>query len=160
MSPVLISLVIAALIQEEDDDGLSLFLPPTSTSSAQSESDPMITLPLQLPSEAPPLPRNPRAFAVRLLQRYSFVLGDTPSRFFGLKSSAQARAALRETTRQKDIGLLCINDDLPEDASDRDFRRTDELLRAWFRDRWPYIMERERDDNLAVPVHEQNEVVY
>ncbi|KAF9029780.1 hypothetical protein BDZ89DRAFT_1065066 [Hymenopellis radicata] len=125
--------IIAALIQQG-----GVFLPPGSTEV--DPSDPIV-LPLQLPSEAPPLPASPRAFAIRLFHRYAFAVGETPSRFFGLTSYRQGTRTLQQTTDQKDIALLCINDDLPENSPQ--LQRTDELLKDWFQNRWPEKLDRE-----------------
>ncbi|KAF9029800.1 ankyrin [Hymenopellis radicata] len=79
--------IIAALTRRSDA-GLAVFLPRGSTE--RDPTDP-ITLPLTLSMEPPPLPRNPRAFAVRLIHRYSFVFGSLPSRFFGIGSLEGAK---------------------------------------------------------------------
>ncbi|KAJ6480345.1 hypothetical protein C8R45DRAFT_905884 [Mycena sanguinolenta] len=123
--------IIAALIHN-DQAGLDVFLPAISPGSLPlSPSDPLI-LPLELPTEAPPLPRNLRAFAVRLLMRYAYVLGDSPTTFMGMKSVTQTDRMLASTDRQKDVALLCINDDLEYNT-----KQAEEVLKKWFRQRWP-----------------------
>lgn len=129
--------VIAAVIQQEGPGGgLAMFLPP---GDMESTDELRLTLPLHPPADAPPLPTtssNLRAFAVRLLHRYSFAIGDTPSRFFGLTSYKQGLRVLKDTSAQKDIALLCINDDMPENSGSDQFQKTDALLREWLEDRW------------------------
>ncbi|KAJ7473581.1 hypothetical protein B0H11DRAFT_1866506 [Mycena galericulata] len=121
--------VIAALMRVSQS-GLSVFLPPPSP-RPPSQSDPII-LPLEMPVNAPPLPQNPRAFAVRLLMRYAYAIGDSPMRFIELKSATQAKGILN-TNRWQGTTMLGINDDLPE----RELVAADEILRDWFERRWP-----------------------
>ncbi len=131
--------VIAALTRKSDA-GLAVFLPPGSTE--RDPTDP-ITLPLTLTVDPPPLPRNPRAFAVRLIHRYSFVVGKSPSRFFGIGSLGGAKWLLGEVDEQRETVLLCINDDLPDSSQEDEFLKTDLFLRQWQRDRWPDKLDRE-----------------
>ncbi|KAJ7733077.1 hypothetical protein DFH07DRAFT_846063 [Mycena maculata] len=124
--------VIASLIHASKS-GLSVFLPlPPPEPTPPSPSDPII-LPLELPLEAPPLPQNPRAFAVRLLLRYAYVLGDSPTLFLGLKSATQGERALVGADKKKNTALLCLNDDL----RDGDQTAMNGVLRRWFERRWP-----------------------
>ncbi|KAF9027189.1 hypothetical protein BDZ89DRAFT_1160874 [Hymenopellis radicata] len=122
--------IITLLIHQErlaGGSGLSVFLPPPSA------SDPItVTLPLHLPSHAPP---HPRLLALKLLYRYSYAIGDTPARFLGLISYRQASLGLRHVTEDRDIALLCVNDDL-ERVGEEEVRRVDGLLRGWFEGRW------------------------
>ncbi|KAF8900345.1 hypothetical protein CPB85DRAFT_1439621 [Mucidula mucida] len=131
--------IIAALTRKSDA-GLAVFLPPGSTE--RDPTDP-ITLPLTLTVDPPPLPRNPRAFAVRLIHRYSFVVGKSPSRFFGIGSLGGAKWLLGEVDEQRETVLLCINDDLPDSSQEDEFLKTDLFLRQWQRDRWPDKLDRE-----------------
>ncbi|KIY69262.1 hypothetical protein CYLTODRAFT_349864 [Cylindrobasidium torrendii FP15055 ss-10] len=129
--------IIAALLQQEGQGGgLSLFLP----SGSASASGPIpLALPLHLPEQQPPLPvavEDLRAFAVRLLHRYSYAVGWTPARFFGLTSLRQTKSSLKQTNQHPDIALLCINDDLPNDDT-REVEKADDILRGWFDTRWP-----------------------
>ncbi|KAJ7708167.1 hypothetical protein B0H17DRAFT_1325114 [Mycena rosella] len=128
--------VISSLIQSSES-GLSVFLPPPSTQNIRpSPSDPII-LPLELPAHAPPLPRNPRAFVVRLLMRYAYVLGDSPTIFMGLKSPLQGERLLKAADQTKDVALICINDDL----GNGDQTAANTMLRSWFQRRWPEKLE-------------------
>lgn len=109
-----------------------MFLPSVSVQSTHVPSDHII-LPLELPSEAPPLPQNPSVFAARLLMRYAYVLGDSPTIFMSLKSASQGETLLKNADAQKNVALMCINDDL----GSGDPARADKLLRTWFQRRWP-----------------------
>ncbi|KAJ6551113.1 hypothetical protein B0H10DRAFT_2242320 [Mycena sp. CBHHK59/15] len=83
--------------------------------------------------EVPPLPQNARAFAIQLLMRYAYVIGDSPTTFIGIKSVSQGERLLKNTDMRKDIALMCINDDL----GDGDQKAANEMLRNWFERRWP-----------------------
>ncbi|KAJ7718425.1 hypothetical protein B0H16DRAFT_1700664 [Mycena metata] len=126
-----INRIIAALIRTSER-GLRIFLPPPSVEHEYSNTDPII-LPLDLPVVPPSLPRNPRAFAVRLLMRYAYVLGESTTLFMPMKSVRQAGRALRNADRRKNLALMCINDDL----HNGDQTAADSLLRGWFESRWP-----------------------
>ncbi|KAJ7087918.1 hypothetical protein B0H15DRAFT_780946 [Mycena belliarum] len=127
--------IISSLIHSSRS-GLDVFLPGASQTSA-SASDPLpfepIILPLELPTRAPALPRNPRTFAVRLLMRYAYVLGDSPTIFMPLKSIMQGERGLKTADAQKSVALLCINDDL----KDGDQKAANQMLKTWFQKRWP-----------------------
>ncbi|KAJ7266363.1 hypothetical protein B0H12DRAFT_1320991 [Mycena haematopus] len=123
--------IIAALIHNARS-GLDVFLPAPSSTATHSPSDPII-LPLDLPTTAPPLPKDPRAFAVRLLMRYAYVLGDTPTTFMGMKSAVQTERLLHSTDRQKNVALLCINDDLENTNQ----KAAEDVIKKWFQRRWP-----------------------
>ncbi|KIY66007.1 hypothetical protein CYLTODRAFT_423832 [Cylindrobasidium torrendii FP15055 ss-10] len=131
--------IIAALLKGTDA-GLAVFLP-----DGPVESDPAdpYTLPLELPLDAPPLPRSPRAFAVRLIHRYSFVIGETSTRFFGVGSLGGAKWLLGEVDQGKDLVLVCVNDDLPDDSGEDEFTLTDAFIREWQESRWPDKLDRE-----------------
>ncbi|KAJ7171253.1 hypothetical protein C8R46DRAFT_1190647 [Mycena filopes] len=133
---------IAALMYASKS-GLGVFLPPPSPTSPPSAThlNPL-TLPLDLPLRAPPLPPNPRAFAVSLLLRYAHVLGDSVTIFAPLKSAAQAARALRDADKQRNLALMCLNDDLGN--GDGEQRGAEEVLRGWFEGRWHERLECER----------------
>ncbi|KAJ7617402.1 hypothetical protein FB45DRAFT_801227 [Roridomyces roridus] len=124
--------VIAALVRSSKT-GLSIFLPAPSSTEPSDPTDP-ITLPLILPSTAPPLPSNPRAFALRLIQRYAYVFGDTPTVFLGLRTASSAKIILANNDRKnKDTALVCLNDDL----KNGDTGALDDALHEWFEGHWP-----------------------
>ncbi|KIY64505.1 hypothetical protein CYLTODRAFT_425139 [Cylindrobasidium torrendii FP15055 ss-10] len=128
---------INALVQQQGaPGGLEIFLP-AGNSTASTALMP-VALPVQLPEIDPALPvavHDLRAFAVRLIHRYSYVAGETPSHFFGMTSLRNAQAQLEKTTRQKDVALLCINDDLAD--IEKQVKAADKYLRGWFNERWP-----------------------
>ncbi|KAJ7927835.1 hypothetical protein B0H13DRAFT_1598315 [Mycena leptocephala] len=99
--------IIAALMHASTS-GLAIFLPESSV-SPPSEADPMI-LPLEMPAEAPPFPKNPRVFAVRLLMRYAYAIGESPMNFIGPTTAAETVALLKGADRRSDV-LFGINDD-------------------------------------------------
>ncbi|KAJ7933822.1 hypothetical protein B0H13DRAFT_683575 [Mycena leptocephala] len=111
-------------------NGLSIFLPP-HTSSAPVPIP--AVLPLVMPSTPPPLPENPRGFAVRLIHRYAYVIADTPSEFFGVQTGDQAKWYL--SWLHTETALLCVNDDLFDDALN--VTQGDRQLRRWFQSKWP-----------------------
>lgn len=118
-----------------EDRGISVFLPPKTTPSFRAmkpNSQPM-TLPLTMENDPPPFPEDPRAFAIRLFQRYSFAIGDSPSRFIMLTIPPVSQRYLDLVKQERDIAFLCINDDIPDhevvlkEVSDiyRDYLRTE-----------------------------------
>jgi hypothetical protein len=137
--------VISALIASSGATGLSAFLPPPPSSSTPHSSTPNY-LPVTLSSLATfPYPTNPYLFSLRLIQRYSYVLGGTPSRFFGVKSADNARAHLKETDKDQDTALVCINDDLAS-TDPRMVASLDGVLNQWMTSRWPDRLGIERVD--------------
>ncbi|KAJ7164315.1 hypothetical protein C8R46DRAFT_1220823 [Mycena filopes] len=132
-SPTCGDRIIAALIHTSKS-GLGVFLPPPSTSAPTdlSAKNPTI-LPLQFAKTAPPLPPNPRAFAVRLFMRYAHVLGNAPAAFAPMHSISKTAGMLKKADKQKNLTLMCLNDDL----ADGDQTGVNILLREWFEKRWP-----------------------
>lgn len=127
-------LVIAAVAGASGAHGLSAFLPAASSSSYDPSTS-LAILPLELQDKPPAFPSNPRQFAIRLIHRYAYVLGDSPSRFVRLTSARQGEADLRAADRQANIALMCINDDLRD--SPRMMEEADKALQAWFQKKWP-----------------------
>ncbi|KAF8127730.1 hypothetical protein K438DRAFT_2032918 [Mycena galopus ATCC 62051] len=125
--------IITALIHNSRS-GLEAFLPTPSAHATKSSLDDPLILPLEITAAAPPLPSNPRAFAVQLLMRYAHVLGDSPMFFMSMTSAAQTQRQLAAADRQKQASLMGINDDLPEDSSQAE---GDAVLKKWFAKRWP-----------------------
>jgi hypothetical protein len=76
--------------------GLGIFLPAAnSPSSFQDASREAETLPLILPTTALPLPLNPRKFTLRLIYRYSYSLGVSPTKFIMMRTARQTRSKVR-----------------------------------------------------------------
>ncbi|KAJ7049672.1 hypothetical protein C8F01DRAFT_724902 [Mycena amicta] len=127
--------VIAALT-DSSPHGLGIFLPPqTSTAPIQHPA----ILPLIIPTNPPPLPANPRGFAVRLIHRYSYAIGSVPSHFFGVSTGEQAK--LYFSWLQTNLALLCVNDDLYDDPVN--LTLGDTALRELFQERWPVTLDYE-----------------
>ncbi|KAJ7646076.1 hypothetical protein DFH06DRAFT_1211076 [Mycena polygramma] len=121
--------VIAALMHASTS-GLSVFLPEPSI-QPPSEADPII-LPLEMSAKPPPFPQNPRAFAVRLLMRYAYAIGESPMNFIGPTTAIETSNLLRGADRRSDV-LFGINDDW----KDGEVAAADKVLRDWFQRRWP-----------------------
>ncbi|KAJ6629461.1 hypothetical protein B0H10DRAFT_2208848 [Mycena sp. CBHHK59/15] len=120
--------VISALTHASPH-GLSVFLPPpTSLAPAPVPA----VLPLTIPASPPPLPANPRAFAVRLIQRYAYAIAETPAVFFGISSAEQGK--LMFSRLPANLALLCVNDDLDDGALN--VTQGDAMLQRWFQDKW------------------------
>ncbi|KAI0700068.1 hypothetical protein BC835DRAFT_478460 [Cytidiella melzeri] len=139
--------MITALVKASGQLGLSAFLPPPtrSLSSLAGKVVPVDTIPhLPLVNKWEDgqfalrdvvgfsQNTNVRDWTLRLLQRYRFVIGETPSQFTMLKSIGDLTILRSKLKKQPDITLLCINDDIT-----RDYAKVDKLLRDWFKDMWP-----------------------
>ncbi|KAK7005951.1 hypothetical protein R3P38DRAFT_1724630 [Favolaschia claudopus] len=132
--------VIAALTNTAPH-GLSIFLPPPTSPSPHSSTPPThdptpAVLPLIIPPTSPPLPDNPRAFAIRLIHRYSYTIAETPAEFFGVRTGEQAKWYLSWVNEQ--TALLCVNDDLENDAYNS--TQGDFQLRKWFQSKWVSVV--------------------
>jgi hypothetical protein len=79
---------------------------------------------------------------VRLIQRYAYAIGESAMYFVGPQSAQAASRLLRDADRQRNIALMCINDDLGDDEVE--VRAADEVMRRWFEERWPEKLECER----------------
>ncbi|KAI0823219.1 hypothetical protein BC628DRAFT_1325337 [Trametes gibbosa] len=83
---------------------------------------------------------NIREWSLMLLQRYRYVIGETPSAFERLLSYPQVRSMLSDIDTKPDLALLCINDDLGrEDA------QVATTFYNWQENRWPYAAAWESD---------------
>ncbi|KAF8198773.1 hypothetical protein K438DRAFT_1823675 [Mycena galopus ATCC 62051] len=138
---------ISALVRASGQRGLDTFLPETTSSSPSNSQTPLTssrdasteaeTLPLILPLTPPPLPQNPRKFALRLIYRYSYALGVSLTKFIMLGTARQAQRELNQgVDKTPEIALLCINDDLPESSIASVFAANN-VLHDWFEKRWP-----------------------
>ncbi|KAJ7036432.1 hypothetical protein C8F04DRAFT_1095488 [Mycena alexandri] len=85
---------ISALVRASGRAGLDIFLPPADSNTTPSSDNPteLFTLPLVLPSSAPPLPKNPRGTMARLIYRYSYALGMSQTRFIMMRNTYQGRS--------------------------------------------------------------------
>ncbi|KAJ7807539.1 hypothetical protein B0H14DRAFT_2872431 [Mycena olivaceomarginata] len=125
---------ISALVRASGRQGLDIFLPPATNTTPSHHVE---TLPLILPSAAPPFPENPRKFALRLIYRYNYSLGTPLTKFIMMANSRQGRTELERVDANPDIALLCINDDLPQASVEP----AEAVLRSWFEHRWPDKLE-------------------
>nr|GAT44275.1 predicted protein [Mycena chlorophos] len=127
--------VISALT-DSSPHGLEIFLPPPT--SHQPVPDPAV-LPLLMPPNPPPLPSNPRGFAVRLIHRYAYTIGHVPSHFFGVTTAKEARDWF--SWLDTDLAMLGVNDDLYDDPVN--LTQGDRALRELFQKRWPVPLDYE-----------------
>ncbi|KAH9849530.1 hypothetical protein C2E23DRAFT_737200 [Lenzites betulinus] len=83
---------------------------------------------------------NIREWSLMLLQRYRYVVGETPSAFERLLSYSQVRSMLSGVDKKHDLALLCVNDDLA-----RDDARVGTMFYNWQENRWPHAAAWESD---------------
>ena len=134
-------LVTVALLKASGDQGLDAFLPPSDRVAtgprAPSENDDVPHLPLTPTWEdgkfalRDVLPgggqeTNVRQWTLRLLQRYRFVIGETPSHFAMLTGPSTFRGLLSHLQKNPGVSLLCVNDDVAIDD-----HRVSELFWDW-----------------------------
>ncbi|THH02656.1 hypothetical protein EW026_g250 [Hermanssonia centrifuga] len=74
---------------------------------------------------------NVRAWTLRLLQRYRFVVAYTPYAFVMLETVDNAQGALGWIDSYTDASMLCINDDVKEDEEE-----VTDIFRSWQERRW------------------------
>ncbi|EJF56867.1 hypothetical protein DICSQDRAFT_112435 [Dichomitus squalens LYAD-421 SS1] len=125
--------VIIALVNASGRLGLSAVLPPPDRRSPPSNTE----LPTDESLTIPHLPlvddwhdgqfalrdvmkyapdTSVRQWSERVMQRYRYVIGGTPSAFEQLLTLEQVEAMLAYLDRRQDIALLCINDDVTQDG--------------------------------------------
>ncbi|KAI0629884.1 hypothetical protein C8Q77DRAFT_1065020 [Trametes polyzona] len=73
-----------------------------------------------------------RDWSLMLLQRYRYVIGETPSVFERLLSYSQVRDMISGIDNNEELALLCVNDDLG-----REDERVSTLFYNWQEKRWP-----------------------
>ncbi|CAE6470929.1 unnamed protein product [Rhizoctonia solani] len=129
--------IIRALVNQSGKRGLEAFLPPKSKKPFSREAKP--TLPLGSNwqdvdftlSTLVPEWVNTRQFVLRVLQRYRFVLGDTPFLFAIVTDPGRATEYVEAITSKPELAILCVNDDVAEgDDSVRN------ILGDWMGGRW------------------------
>lgn len=77
--------------------------------------------------------RNVRTWVERVLQRYRYVVGDTPARFEMLIRKEQVEYMLNDLDTTGDVALICINDDVEKGEEPA----VAPLFRGWQENRWP-----------------------
>ncbi|KAG8731846.1 hypothetical protein FRC11_001963, partial [Ceratobasidium sp. 423] len=116
--------VFQALVEANGNLGLSAFLPPAAHGVKETERLKEGTIPhlplvsdyrtgdFSLKAVVGDSTDDIRLWTVKMLQRYRFVIGDTPSIFAKVTSSYSAEAPSRAMGNDPSIALLCLNDDL------------------------------------------------
>ncbi|CAE6459063.1 unnamed protein product [Rhizoctonia solani] len=129
--------IIRALINQSGNRGLEAFLPPKSKKPFSREAKPALPLSSRWQdvdfrlSSAVPEWVNTRQFVLRMLQRYRFVLGDTPFVFAIINDPGSAAQNVKVIESRPELAILCVNDDVAEgDDSVRD------ILGQWMGGRW------------------------
>ena len=144
--------VISALTRTSGPLGLSAFLPPQERQVADLSAKLPGTVDAQ--DTIPHLPlvaryqdgdfslrsvmgaageRNVRAWVERVLQRYRYVVGDTPAKFEMLIRKEQVEYMLNDIDSAGDVALICINDDVEKGQE----AGVAPLFSAWQERRWP-----------------------
>lgn len=84
---------------------------------------------------AGPREKNVRGWTLRVLERYRFVIGNTPSHFAMLTSPSDvanlARRFGAKSAARTDTALLCVNDDVVIDDE-----KVARLFKSWAGERW------------------------
>ncbi|KDN53646.1 hypothetical protein K437DRAFT_271559 [Tilletiaria anomala UBC 951] len=81
-----------------------------------------------------------RDFARRLLMRYSYVLGHSPTEFLQLGKGPASKAQLESLSKNGKAVLVCINDDI----QDHDHTSVPAFLKHWFKYMFP-------DNSMRLP---------
>ncbi|KAF7964819.1 hypothetical protein HWV62_2737 [Athelia sp. TMB] len=141
--------IIHALRAQSGEYGLSAFLPPPERSILveKTEYTPEASLIPRLPLQREDdfgLVRvldarvgsgavNVRAWTLRLLERYRFVIGDSGTAFVMIQQPSDVTKHLFGwMARDWWLSLVCVNDDIVKEPA-----RSDALIRQWEGARWP-----------------------
>ena len=73
-----------------------------------------------------------RSYAIKLLSRYAYVIGETPTSFVQVHNIKNLQAAIQKFDKHRGIAMACINDDQPDDGHGE----TAALFTNWLLDRW------------------------
>lgn len=178
--------IITALIGASGISGIDKFLPDHHTELDPNIHSTALTSPSHLPltsdwtttdfSITHAIPRGSlpakmtlRTWCIRLIQRYSYVLGSVESDLYKVEHASDLEAKMSEielkvqedgevrSTRPKEsdwrsrmgwargpLTFLCLNDDIKDTGKLRD--RIDELLVSFFNKMWPVKMSFEKQD--------------
>ncbi|KAF8710456.1 N-acetylglucosamine-1-phosphate transferase alpha and beta subunits, partial [Rhizoctonia solani] len=140
--------IIQALVAASGRLGLSAFLPPIAHGAdlerTEKLKDGVIPhLPLasdyrtgdfSLKAVVGDSTKDFRFWTSKMLQRYRFVIGDTPSVFAMVKSASDAKKAFNSMKADPSIALLCLNDDIRGSQAEE----ADKALRREQEKRWPH----------------------
>ncbi|AGV14656.1 hypothetical protein, variant [Cryptococcus neoformans var. grubii H99] len=78
-----------------------------------------------------------RAWCIKLLSRYNYVYGSTPSRFTPVHSLYQLSSTLESVDNTPEVAMLCVNDDQADSGSDKSRQK----FGAWMERRWGGVIE-------------------
>lgn len=154
--------IIAALLNASGRSGISAFLPPASAvvrvAADFANLGSRAHLPLtdqwthtdfSLSTTLPPPPSaehdgasqliSVRTWCTRLIQRYQYVLGATPSTFYKVEYAArlpgQLGAVDATLATQQPTTFVCLNDDIKE--SSQGTQKVNRIMEDWFNAHWP-----------------------
>lgn len=148
--------MLAALLNASGRSGISAFLPPpTSTVRIHPDStnrNSKAHLPLTshwqqtnfsltsiLPSHPHAVELSLRTWCTRLIQRYQYILGSTPSTFYKVEYASrlpdQLKAVDNTLTTTTPTTFVCLNDDIKESASAT--QTVNAIMQKWFTAHWP-----------------------
>ncbi|KAH7340746.1 hypothetical protein B0J17DRAFT_749529 [Rhizoctonia solani] len=138
--------IIQALVGASGQLGLSAFLPPISHGIKETEGLKQGTIPhlplvsdyrtgdFSLKAVVGDSTTAIRFWTAKMLQRYRFVIGDTPSIFAMVTSTSTAETPFKAMKDDPSIALLCLNDDIYGSEAEA----ADETLRREQDKRWPH----------------------
>lgn len=84
---------------------------------------------------------NVREWTLRVMERYRFVIGQTPTRFDMVMSAATAQQLVKAIDQDTVSALICLNDNI---YSLYGVERVDKILHDWQERRWPHRASWER----------------
>lgn len=132
--------IIVQLLSKSSSRGLSAFLPP-ATSPTASDLDPEVVAvglgastfgALDFALALSPLPIRERCVA--LIQRYSYIIGDSAAQFISVKSRWNLQSAFRAMEQPDGLpAFVAINDDLPSKSSPITLKTVNTDLQNWYR---------------------------
>ncbi|KDN51800.1 hypothetical protein RSAG8_00348, partial [Rhizoctonia solani AG-8 WAC10335] len=138
--------IIQALIGASGSLGLSAFLPPVAHGTKNTERPKNGAIPhlplvsdyrtgdFSLKAVVGDSTTGLRFWTAKMLQRYRFVIGDTPSIFAMVTSVISAETPFKQMRDDPSVALLCLNDDIygsEAEVADKTLRREQDQ-------RWPH----------------------
>ncbi|CAE7207881.1 unnamed protein product [Rhizoctonia solani] len=138
--------IIQALVGASRNLGLSAFLPPVTHGGKDTSKPNNGTIPhlplvsdyrtgdFSLKAVVGDSTMDLRFWTVKMLQRYRFVIGDTPSIFAMVTSVFSAETPFKTMKNDPSIALLCLNDDIYSSEAEA----VDNTLRREQDKRWPH----------------------
>lgn len=147
--------IVAALLNTSGRSGISAFLPPsTATLRVPTNFDNIGTrahLPLTeswretdfslssiLPHSQGTKKISLRTWCTRLIQRYQYVLGSTPSTFYKVEYASRLPKQLEVVDKTLDTETpttyVCLNDDIKE--SEDGTKKLNQIMKDWFAAHW------------------------